>query len=393
MSFGVVAAVGGGMVLGSMMGGSPDAPDYSGMNNAAEANAQISKEALEWYKQVYAENAPAREKAADYAYQVADQQLASSKLNDSISKDYWDYQKSTFRPLEQGIVTDAQNYDTEARREAKADQATADVGMQVALAQQAQNRDLARKGVMPGSGKMLAMSSQMALGEAAAKAGAANKAREQVELQGYARKMDAANLGRNLASSQATSAGVALNAGNSAVNNAGVPLAQSNAAVQTAGQGFNTAISANNSAGGIYGNMAQLQMQNNSQDSGIWGALGGVAGQFAGSSAGSSLISKGIMAMSDKNAKKNVKPVSDEQALDAVKSTPVSSWDYKPGQGDGGSHVGPMAQHVQKTMGEQAAPGGKQVDLITLNGVNMAATAALARKVDKLSKKIEGDQA
>lgn len=396
MSFGVVAAVGGGMVLGSMMGGGPEAPDYSGMNNAAEANAQISKEALEWYKQVYAENAPAREKAADYAYKVADQQLKSSELNDSISRDYWDYQKGTFRPLEQGIVTDAQNYDTAARREEKADQATADVGMQVALAKQSQDRDLARKGVMPGSGKMLAMSNQMALGEAAAKAGAANKAREQVELQGYARKMDAANLGRNLASSQATSAGVALNAGNSAVNNAGVPLAQSNAAVQTAGQGFNTAISGNNSAGGIYGNMAQLQMQSNSQDSGVWGALGGIAGQFAGSSAGSTMIANGLKALpalSDKNTKKSVKPVSDDQALDAVKSTPVSSWDYKPGQGDGGSHVGPMAQHVQKTMGEQAAPGGKQVDLITMNGVNMAATAALARKVDKLAKKVEGDQA
>lgn len=357
-----------------------DSPDTSGMNAAALANAEIAKDALAWYKQVYAENAPAREKAADYAYQVADQQLASSKLNDSISKDYWDYQKGTFRPLEQGIVTDAQNYDTAARREAKADQATADVGMQVALAQQAQNRDLARKGVMPGSGKMLAMSNQMALGEAAAKAGAANKAREQVELQGYARKMDAANLGRNLASNQATSAGVALNAGNSAVNNAGVPLVQSNAAVQTAGQGFNTAIQGNNSAGNLYGQAAQLE----SQDSGIWGALGTVAGGWAAGGF--------KMPTSDKNAKKNIKPVSDEQALNAVKSTPVSSWDYKPGQGDGGSHVGPMAQHVQKTMGEQAAPGGKQIDLITMNGMNMAATAALARKVDKLAKKVKGEE-
>lgn len=392
MSFGVVAAVGGGMVLGSMMGGGPEAPDYSGMNNAAEANAQISKEALDWYKQVYADNAPAREKAADYAYKVADRQLASSELNDSISRDYWDYQKGTFRPLEQGIVTDANNYDTAARREDKADQATADVGMQMALAKQSQDRDLARKGVMPGSGKMLAMSNQMALGEAAAKAGAANKAREQVELQGYARKMDAANLGRNLASSQATSAGVALNAGNSAVNNAGVPLAQSNAAVQTAGQGFNTAISGNNSAGGIYGNMAQLQMQSNSQDNGLASALGGIAGQFAGSSAGSKWIAD-MLPTSDKNAKKNIKPVGDEQALDAVKSTPVSSWNYKPGQGDGGSHIGPMAQHVQKTMGEQAAPGGKQIDLITMNGMNMAATAALARKVDKLAKKVKGEEA
>ena len=366
-----------------------DSPDMSGVNAAAEANADIAKQALSWYQQIYAENAPARDKAADYAYQIADQQLASSQLNDSISRDYWDYQKGTFRPLEAGIVTDAQNYDTAARREAKADQATADVGMQVALAKQAQLRDLERKGVAPGSGKMLTMSNQMALGEAAAKAGAANKAREQVEVQGYARKMDAANLGRNLASNQATSAGVALNAGNSAVSNAGVPLAQSNAAVQTAGQGFNTAISANNSAGSLYGQAAQLS----NQDDGVMSALGGVAGMYAGSASGSAAITSGLKALSDKNTKKNVKPVNDDQALEAVKSTPVSSWNYKPGQGDGGSHIGPMAQHVQKTMGDQAAPGGKQIDLITMNGMNMAATAALARKVDKLAKKVKGEEA
>ncbi len=369
-----------------------DSPDMSGVNAAAEANADIAKEALSWYQKIYAENAPARDKAADYAYQISDQQLASSQLNDSISRDYWDYQKGTFRPLEQGIVADAQAYDTPERREAKASQATADVGMQVALAKQARDRDLMRKGVAPGSGKMLTMSNQMALGEAAAKAGAANKAREQVEVQGYARTMDAANLGRNLASNQATSAGVALNAGNSAVSNAGVPLTQSNQAVQTAGQGFNTAISANNSAGSLYGQAAQLS----NQDNGLMSALGGVAGMYAGSASGSSAITSGLSslkAMSDKNAKKNVKPVNDEQALEAVKATPVSSWNYKPGQGDGGSHIGPMAQHVRKTMGEQAAPGGKQIDLITMNGMNMAATAALARKVDKLTKKVEGGQA
>ena len=120
------------------------------------------------------------------------------------------------------------------------------------------------------------------------------------------------------------------------------------------------------------------------------GALGSVAGQYAGSAAGSAQIASFL---SDKTKKKNVKPVSDEQALEAVKSTPVSQWDYKPGAGDGGTHIGPMAQDANRTMGEQAAPGGKAVDLVTMNGMNMAATAALARKVDKLSAKIKGAKA
>lgn len=362
-----------------------DAPDNSGINRAAEANASLSQESLAFYKQIYAEQAPAREAAAGIAMEVANQQLASSKQNDAISKDYWDYQKNTYRPLEEGIVADANNYDTSARREAKAAGAVADVGMQAEMARQAQTRNQQRMGVNPSSGNALAMQSQMGLGEAAAKAGAANKARESVELQGYARKMDAANLGRNLASNQATSAGVALSAGNSAVNNAGTPLAQSNAATATMGQGFNTAIQANNSAGQLYGQAAQAS----SKDSGLMGALGGVAGQFAGSAAGSSWL----VGLSDKNAKKDIKPVSDDAALKAVEKTPVSTWKYKKGEGDGGEHTGPMAQHVKKTMGEKAAPGGKAIDLITMNGTTMAGLAALSRKVDKLTKKLEGASA
>lgn len=365
-----------------------DAPNTDGINAAAEANAALSKESLDFYKQVYAEQKPAREAAAKIAMDVANQQLESSKQNTAISNDYWNYQKNTFRPLEEGIVADAQTYDTAARRESAASEAVADVGMQAEAARQAQTRQQQRMGVNPSSGKALALQSQMGMAEALGKAGAANTARDKIELQGYARKMDAANLGRGLASSQATSAGVALNAGNSAVGNAGTPLTQANQAAATMGQGFSTAIQGNNSAGQLYGQAAQLQ----SQDSGLMSALGGVAGQFAGSASGSSAIAS-MMGFSDKNMKEDIKPVSDEQALAAVKDTPVSSWKYKDGQGDGGAHVGPMAQHVQKNMGDKAAPGGKMVDLISLNGVNMAATAALARKVDKLTKKVEGARA
>ena len=383
MSFGIAAAVAGGAVLGSVMGS--DGPDTSGMNQAAVDNAAISKETLEWYKKVYADSAPQRELAAKTANDVAQQQLATSKQNDAISNDYWNYQKNTFRPLEGGIVADAQNYDTAARRNQAAGRAMADVEQQFGNEAAQQQRAMTRMGVNPSSGKFAAMSTQMAMAQAAAKAGAASKARDNVELQGYARKMDAANMGRGLASSQATSAGVALNAGNNAVNNAGTPLTQANNAMATMGQGFGTAIQGNNSAGNLYGQAAQIA----GKDSGLMGALGGIAGQFAGSSAGSAWLA----GLSDKNKKTNIKPVSDEQALDAVKSTPVSKWDYKPGAGDGGTHIGPMAQDVNRSMGEQAAPGGKVLDLVTMNGMNMAATAALARKVDKLSAKIKGAKA
>lgn len=252
-----------------------EAPDQSGVNAAALANAELSRETMDFYREVYAEQAPAREAAAKLATEVADQQMASSKQQDAISKDYWDYQKDTFRPLEEGIVADAEAYDTPARREAEAGTAVADVGMQAELARQAQTRTQQRMGVNPNSGAATSMQSALSLGEAAAKAGAGNTARKNVETIGAARKMDAASLGRGLPSAQATSASVALQAGNSAVNSAAAPMQQATAGANMVGQGAQIAINGNSSAGQLYGQAASAQAQ---ADASGMGALGSLAG-------------------------------------------------------------------------------------------------------------------
>lgn len=87
--------------------------------------------------------------------------------------------------LQDRMIGDANSFNVEAKGEQYAAQATADVGMQAEMARQAQTRGLQRMGVNPGSGKMLAMQSQMGLSEAAAKAGAVNKVREAARLEGY----------------------------------------------------------------------------------------------------------------------------------------------------------------------------------------------------------------
>jgi hypothetical protein len=352
-----------------------DAPDTSGMNAAAVANAAVSKEALDFFRRAYEDQAPARQEATARANAVSDAQLASMTQNQALSKDYADYQANTFRPMEQALVADAKNYDTQARRDEAAGSAMADVTQQAAAGREMQQRNLTRMGVNPNDGKFAALTSQMGLQEALGKAAAGTQARRNVETQGYARRMDAASLGRGLASNQATSAGIALNAGNSAANTGQIGVQTAQNATQMMGQGFNTAIQGNASAGNLFGQQAQIQ----GQDGGALGALGSVAGGFLGGSGFAKMVS-------DKNAKKNVEPTSDEEALEAVENTPVSSWTYKKGQGDGGSHVGPMAQDAAATMGQKAAPGGKMIDLVTMNGITMASVAALSRKVDKLAK-------
>lgn len=361
-------------------------PDTSGINDAARQNAGISQEALDFYKQQYADQAPARQQATDLALKVANQQLASSTQNDALSKDYADYSKSTFRPVEQAIVSDAQGYDTPQREQAAADAAVSDINQGVSAQRAATARDLARSGVSPDSAKMQSIQDAGDIGAAKAAAGAAYTARENVKTQGHARMMDAASLGRNLAANQATSAGVAINAGNSSVGNSQVPLNISSAATAQMGQGFNTAIQGNASAGSLYGTAGQLDLGKRGQDLNFTSSL--INGSSK-SSDGTSASGSGMMSfpMSDRNVKKDISSVDTAKTLDQIDKTPVKNWKYDPDKGgpdDGGqARMGPMAQDVKAQMGAKAAPGGKVLDLVTMNGALMAGIQQLSKQSKK----------
>lgn len=381
----LVLGAGGAMALSSM--GGSDQPDTSGMNAAAVQQANLSKEQLDWAKQVYAETAPDRADATRRANAVSDAQLESMNTQTGLAKDYDAYNKSTFRPLEQGIVADAQSYDTTARRESEAAKATAGVEMGLSNARNASNRDLERSGVAPGSAKQLALSGAMDLGSAKLKAGAANAARTQVETLGQARRMDAANLGRGLASNQATSAGLALTAGNSAAANglaSGNINAQGN---QIMTSGFSGAQSGLAGAAGTYGRIAGIDQQAG-DNSGLWQAAGTVAGAYFGGPAGAAAGGKiGSSIGSDKNIKTGRQRIDSKVSLAAVRKIPVDSWKYKNGssEDDGGkTHIGPMAQDVRQSLGDVTAPNGKRIDLISMSGHQTGAIQELDKRVIKL---------
>lgn len=83
---------------------------------------------------------------------------------------------------------------------------------------------------------------------------------------------------------------------------------------------------------------------------------------------------------SDMHAKRNITKFKPKKALAAIRKTPVFNWKYKSGRGNQKQHVGPMAQHVNRNMGEDAAPNGTSIDLINMNGQAMAAIQELAQK-------------
>lgn len=369
------------------MGDDQPAPDPL-IGQAAQQNAEVGREYLQWYKSKDAAEAPVRQEAAQLAMDMARKQIATSDKQSAMADDTRAYELSTFRPLEKKIAADALGYDTAARRDAEASQAQADVGTAADAARANMAREVTSRGGDVNSGNFTAGLASTGVRETALQASAGNTARKNVETIGAAKLADAANLGRGIASTNATQTQLGLQAGNSGVNNAQVPGQMSNQQTAAYGSAAGTAIQGNSSAGQMM--LGQYNAMNK-DDGGnaILGAVGGIAGAYFGGPAGAAAGAKigSSLGSSDKNAKKDRKDVKPEVSLAAVRRLPVQSWKYKPGAmaDDGGkTHVGPMAQDVNLSLGDVAAPDGKRIDLISMNGHTINAVKALDKRLLRL---------
>jgi len=382
-----VGGVLGGLTGGGGGGGGPSAPTPNpGIDQAAAANLALGRESLDFWKGVYADNKTRQAGIDDLSKQVTQQQMDIANKQQAQSDDYINYMKTTFRPIEQKLADEATNFNTDQKREELAGRASADVEQAAAASDAAARRDAARYGINPSDAAFSDMLAGSAYNKSMAKVGAANQARTAARAEGRALSFDVAGLGRGLPSAGTNASSVALQAGNSALNNAVVPTTVANqnaAAMQT---GYNAGMTGASNSGnlllgqfgaqaGIYGNELQA---NAIEQAGMYGAIGSALGAGAG-----------LAARSSKKAKTDKKPVSEKRVLEAVKGLPtMESWRYKKGEGDGGKHVGPYAEDVHKKFGDRAAPGGGHLDLISMNGINLAATKALAKQVDKLAKDV-----
>lgn len=268
-------------------GGKGSAPDPNpGLIASAEASKvtaaaqeRIAREQLEFYKKQYEEFKPSLQRVL-----AAEMDIMSA--NKQRADEYAEYEKGTFRPVEQELVDKARRYNTESKREELARTASADVAQAFDVARDQQNRQLAAAGIRPNSGRFAALNQTMLTQEALARAGAQNTARAMATDKGTALMYDAAGLGRNLATNASTAYGVGLSAGQGARQSAQAPGA-------IMGQGFTGAINANNSAiggygtaGNIYGQEFNARMQGyNAQQQAqadMWGGVGKFAGMAFG---------------------------------------------------------------------------------------------------------------
>ena len=292
-----------------MGGKSAPAPDYSGMERVA--NRQ-----LDFAERQYEEMKPTLTGLADTMRQSQQQQMEQAK-------GYYDYNVGTFRPLERGLVADAERFSTEGYREQQARAAAASAAQAFGQTQAMSQRAMASRGVNPNSGAGLAMATQGNLGLAAQRANAMTGARQQAEGMGWARRMDAAGLGRNLAG-----------ASTAAYQGAGQAGSGAGAMYMAPGNQFQQGLS---NAGTTFGNMANTQasVYNNAMNAEgeFYGALLG-----AGATMGGAAIGK----YSDIRLKENIEEVGrDERTM-----LPLYEFEYKGGSGK--RYLGVMAQDVEK---------------------------------------------
>jgi len=288
----------------------PPPPDYTPLAEASAEAARIQgglgRDQLAFAREQYDRAAPMLEGVAQQQMQAQSEQMAQAR-------DYYNYQRDTYRPLEQSIVADANNFNTEAYRQEMAGKAAADTGRAFGISQQQNQRAMSSMGVNPNSGRFAGMQQASGLQQAAVSANAQTNARTQAQQMGYARKLDAAGLGRGLAGASSAAYGGASGAGSMAGGNA-----------QSAGQNYmgNMAIGSGTIANGQQMGLsglssvlnAQTQTYINTQDS-LLGDIGGVLGGAAAA----------YKAFSDRRLKDNIKLV----GVDEVTELNLYEFNYK----------------------------------------------------------------
>ena len=308
------------------------APDYEPLANAsreaAEIQAGLGREQLAFAREQYDRSAPQLEA-------VARQQMQAQSEQMDQARDYYNYQKDTFRPVERGLVADAQRFNTEAYRNQLASKASADAGLAFGQTQASNQRSMAAMGVNPNSGRFAGMQNASGLALSANRANAMTNSRMQADQMGYARKLDAIGMGRGLAGASSAAYGGASGAGSMAGQNA-----------QSAGQNYmgNMAIGAGTIGAGQgmqlqgLGNAlnANVNQYINTQDSTL-GDIGAIAGAGV------------AMYKSDRRLKENVREVSVDQR------TALSLYEFNYIGDDTRKYVGVMADEVELSYPEAVA--------------------------------------
>lgn len=344
------------------------------IGQAALKEAETGEAWLQFSKDAFAVSTD-RQKAIDaLTTKVTNQQLDTATTQAEWAKEDRDRYETVYRPIEDKLVAKADEYGSQAAQDEAAAKASADVQAAAGVARGSSERQAAAVGITPNSGRFAALDRATELGTALGSVDAANKARE--TMKDKATALEASLVGNSNAAAILAS------------NNANSSVASGSSAVGTTSQGNANYLGSlgimNSGYGGAmkgyasqadilqnqYNSQLQAQALANQSSAGLWSGIG-------------SIVGLGLNFLSDENAKTDKQPV--DGALDAVKEMPVERWTYKDGQGDGGTHVGPYAQDMQRTTG---LGDGKTIAVQDAVGITMRAVQELAGQVDKIEQAV-----
>lgn len=288
-----------------MGGKSAPAPDYSGME-------RVANEQLRFARAQYQDFAPIAQEIMGLQMQAQQQQMDQAA-------DYYDYQQSTFRPLEQGLVQRAQEMDTEAYRQQQAAQASAAAARAFSTSDAMNRRAMAARGVNPASGAARGASNATGLQQAAMRAQAMTGARQAAEDRAMAAQYQAAGLGRGLATNSLAAFQGATGAG-TAAGNMGM----------AAGNQYQAGLAG---AGSTFGQMASTQAS-------LYGQKMGIQAEMLGTALGAGTAA----AFSDRRLKTNIEKV----GADENTGLTLYSFNYIESVGQDGTFIGVLADEVME---------------------------------------------
>ena len=147
------------------------------------------------------------EDASPGLYDKSSQQQISESMNRMLANqaaaagDYTNNligRRKVYDGIEDGLITEANQYDSDARTTSEIGKAQADVQQGFANSSQQMQRQMASMGVDPSSGAALAAMRQMTAQKALGLAGASNTTRRAIEDGGFQRRMAVGGLGKGL---------------------------------------------------------------------------------------------------------------------------------------------------------------------------------------------------
>jgi hypothetical protein len=254
-------------------------PSAQASEEIARIQAQTAREQLDWARQQDTMNRSTLNQVLGIQIPAMQDQF------DNAREDRQRYE-DVFRPIEDNLVTEFQNYDTPERRMEERGRAMADVTSTFDASRRNALQRLESYGVDPSQTRNFALDIGVRTQQAQAQAAAANSADRRVDDTGRALRADAINIGRGLPSQVASSYGQSVAAGQAGVGGANATTGTSAGALQS-GLGFSgQALQGYGQGANIMSQGYQNQMQqygaqaNNAAN--LAGGLGGIAGMAMG---------------------------------------------------------------------------------------------------------------